>query len=478
MRLLGVLFVFPAIAFANQLGVVGYSGQRAGETCNNCHSGGGTPTVRITGPSTLAAGQTGDFTLTITGGAGTRGGMNVSVDVAEAALQGVSGSTTAFSNEVHQSAPKAFSGGSVSFPFKLVAPPFGGTVKLFGAGNSVNGNGGTSGDRAALTTLSVTVTGGTTAPRFATPAAVANDVVTAATVRVSALGADDQGEAALTYSWELSSGPAPVTFSPNGTNAAKQATATFQQAGEYVLQVTVRDASSQAAVSRVNVSVQSMFSGLAVAPAVAQVLPRGTRQFTATAQDQFGKMVAMPGTVTWNAVSGGNISPSGLFTAGGSVSGPHIVQALAGGKAGTASISVVDKLSPEADMVAPTVALSSHRAGATLTGVVTLQVTASDDVGVAEVEFLLDGKSVAKATGSPWSATFNSAAHPNGAAKLEAVARDAAGNEGRTGAVDVLLQNSGAPSAGGCSSVGGGSMAGLALALALATRRQRARPRP
>lgn len=51
------------------------------------------------------------------------------------------------------------------FAFKLVAPPYSGTVRLFGAGNSCNGNGGSSGDRAGLTTFSVSVTGGTTAPR-------------------------------------------------------------------------------------------------------------------------------------------------------------------------------------------------------------------------------------------------------------------------------------------------------------------------
>ena len=56
------------------------------------------------------------------------------------------------------------------------------------------------------------------------------------------LGADDGGEANLTYSWATTgTPPAAVTFSANGTNAAKATTATFTAAGVYALQVTVKD---------------------------------------------------------------------------------------------------------------------------------------------------------------------------------------------------------------------------------------------
>ena len=56
------------------------------------------------------------------------------------------------------------------------------------------------------------------------------------------LGDDDAGEANLTYTWATSgTPPAPVTFSANGSNAAKNTTATFSKAGSYTLQVTVAD---------------------------------------------------------------------------------------------------------------------------------------------------------------------------------------------------------------------------------------------
>ena len=54
------------------------------------------------------------------------------------------------------------------------------------------------------------------------------------------LGADDGGEANLIYSWSAT-GPGAVSFSPNGTNAAKSSVATFTQAGAYVLQAAIGD---------------------------------------------------------------------------------------------------------------------------------------------------------------------------------------------------------------------------------------------
>src|SRR5690242_10000945 len=78
-----------AQAFAYGGGVVGYSGATAGMTCAQCHgvTTGTAPTVTIAGPATLLPGATGDYTLTITGGPGVRGGMNVAKDVAAGTLQ-------------------------------------------------------------------------------------------------------------------------------------------------------------------------------------------------------------------------------------------------------------------------------------------------------------------------------------------------------------------------------------------------------
>ena len=59
--------------------------------------------------------------------------------------------------------------------------------------------------------------------------------VTGTTTVLSVLGADDGGEANLTYTWVATgTPPAPVSFSVNGTNASKNTTATFPRPGTTV----------------------------------------------------------------------------------------------------------------------------------------------------------------------------------------------------------------------------------------------------
>lgn len=64
-----------------------------------------------------------------------------------------------------------------------------------------------------------------------------------------------------------------------------------------------------------------------------------------------------------------------------------------------------------------------------LTGTLNVQATATDNVGVASVEFQIDGVAIGTAdTTAPYAATVNVADHPAGQHILRARARDAAGN--------------------------------------------------
>jgi uncharacterized protein (TIGR03382 family) len=151
--------LLSAPAFATSSGVTGSSGKTS-QTCitSGCHFGGASTTVELTGPTSLAAGATGQYTLTIRGGPGTRGGFNVAVDNTAASLEPSAGTRKA-SNELTHSAPKPAAAGAITFDFSMVAPPSAGTVKIFAAGNSTNGDGNITGDMSALTSLSVNVTG-------------------------------------------------------------------------------------------------------------------------------------------------------------------------------------------------------------------------------------------------------------------------------------------------------------------------------
>ena len=80
-------------------------------------------------------------------------------------------------------------------------------------------------------------------PTVAVPAAAAPATVTGSTTSLSVLGDDQAGESNLTYTWStIGTPPAAVTFSANGTNAAKNTIATFSKAGTYSLTVTITNA--------------------------------------------------------------------------------------------------------------------------------------------------------------------------------------------------------------------------------------------
>jgi hypothetical protein len=81
-----------------------------------------------------------------------------------------------------------------------------------------------------------------------------------------------------------------------------------------------------------------------------------------------------------------------------------------------------------ADTTPPTVSFGSPTAGATVSGTVTVQVNASDNVGVSSVSLTVDGSSLGTDTSSPYSFPWNAGALANGSHTLTATATDAAGN--------------------------------------------------
>src|SRR5438105_15252726 len=125
-------------------------------------------------------------------------------------------------------------------------------------------------------------------PTVASPASAQPLSVNGKTTSLSVLGADDGGESNLTYSWEaVNEQPLGVTFSANGTNAAKNTTATFTRAGTYQLKVTISDGVSST-TSSVTVVVNQIITTVTVTPAGSVVANGETKQLTATAKDQFG----------------------------------------------------------------------------------------------------------------------------------------------------------------------------------------------
>ena len=168
-------------------------------------------------------------------------------------------------------------------------------------------------------------------PTVAQPATPAAAVVAGTSTAFSALGADDGGEAALTYAW-AATGPAPVAFSTSGTNAARNTTATFSAAGVYAVTVTITDATLQSVTSSVQVTVAQTPRAL---EAVAVVAAETSQQLAV--RDQFGAVIP-PASFAWST-TGGSVSPTGLFTA--PASGLATVRATVTGHELAATVTAV-----------------------------------------------------------------------------------------------------------------------------------------
>jgi hypothetical protein len=314
-------------------------------------SGGGT--ISATGLFTAGSTAGGPFTVTAsTGGKSGTASVTVtvvpvltSITVSPSSASVATGATKQFTAVAKDQAGVAMS----TQPTFAWTVSGGGTISstgLFTAGSTAGGPftvTASAGGKAG--TASVTVSAINLAPTVATAAKATPSPVIGTSTVLSALGADDAGEAALTYTWATTgTPPAAVTFSANGSNGAKNSTATFTKSGSYSFQVTIKDAQGLTVTSPVSVVVNQAMASVTVSPSSASVSTSTTKQFTAAAKDQFG--AAMSATFTWSVSGGGTINSSGLFTAGSTAGGPFTVTATSGSKSGTASITVTAVSAP------------------------------------------------------------------------------------------------------------------------------------
>ncbi len=222
---------------------------------------------------------------------------------------------------------------------------------------------------------SAAVTVANPGPSIATVASANPSPATGKTANFSVLGADPGGESSLTYTWSVTSRPvgaAVPTFSVNTSNAAKNTTAAFTQAGSYTFLVTIADKGGLRATSSVNLVVSQSLTTITVSPGTVTVNAGQSQSFTARAFDQFGLALGNQPTFSWNATAG-TITQAGLFTAA-QAAGNVTITAAAGAVTGSASGSIVD--TPAAStfvVIAPSTATAGN--GFTVT------VTAKDAFG-------------------------------------------------------------------------------------------------
>ncbi|HZH18491.1 MAG TPA: Ig-like domain-containing protein [Archangium sp.] len=122
------------------------------------------------------------------------------------------------------------------------------------------------------------------------------------------------------------------------------------------------------------------------------------------------------------------------------VSGDHTLSARAIDLYGTAATSTVEVT---VDNAGPAVVITSPASGATLTGVLPLQVDATDGAGVTQVDFYVDGRLLASDTAAPFSVDWDTRFVINGTHTLKALARDAMSNESWSAQVTVTTDQPG-----------------------------------
>jgi len=180
------------------------------------------------------------------------------------------------------------------------------------------------------------------------------------------------------------------------------------------------------------------------------VLPVGTTQATLTlssnenASCRYASVAGTPYAAMANtfASTGGTSHSSVVSGLSNGQSYAYYVRCQdTAGNANTSDLTIAFAVAAP-DTTPPTVSLSAPAAGATVSGSVSVNATASDNVGVAGVQFLLDGANLgAEVTAAPFSVSWNSTTASNGAHSLSARARDAAGNQTTSAVVGVTVAN-------------------------------------
>ena len=293
------------------------------------------------------------------------------------------------------------------------------------------------GQTATATAVSVTVTNDTTAPSVALTSPGTGTV--AGTVSVAASASDDLGVAGVQFTLNGAPLGAEDTSAPYEVSWDSVSTAN----GVHVLTAVARDAAGHTTIAT---SVSVTVANDTGAPTVSVTSPgtgtvAGTVSVAASASDDLGvagvqftlngaplgaEDTTAPYGVSWDSASAAN--------------GAYVLAAVARDAAGhtttASSVSVV----VANDILPPLVAVTSPGAG-TVAGSVTIAATASDDVGVVSVEFLLNGQSFGMDTSAPYSLDWDTATAANGVYAVTAVARDAAGHATTAAAVSVIVSN-------------------------------------
>ncbi len=203
---MGLLHSAPAAG--NSGGITDRSGQGR-LTCNQCHDGGQRPHVEFIGPAQVQVGDTAAYRFTVQSSTPGAGGAGFNVAADAGVFTAVPGQVTRVRNgELTHNEPREYDAQrTAGWDFLWTAPLAPGAYKLFRAGNAVNLNRQTSGDRTDTAVFEVQVV---TAADTATPTASPTATLAVPSPTASPSATDTAAPTA-------SPSPAPPSVSPTAT---------------------------------------------------------------------------------------------------------------------------------------------------------------------------------------------------------------------------------------------------------------------
>ena len=257
-------------------------------------------------------------------------------------------------------------------------------------------------------------------------------------------GATISGSATVAQPFSIVSG-SPFTLASGATQAVK---VRFAPAATTTVSTAVSFTAGGDTLSRAVSGAGTGTGPDMTAPSVTITTPTSTSTFIAS-----GTSMTIGGTaadnvgvsqVTWANNRGGSGTAAGTTSWTASAVplqvGTNVLTVTArdaAGNTGMATLTVT-----LSDTTAPSVSMTAPTSGATVSGTVTLSATATDSVGIAGVQFKLDGANLsAEVITAPYTLPWTTTTVSDGTHTLTAVARDAAGNLATSAAVTVSVAN-------------------------------------
>ncbi len=261
--------------------------------------------------------------------------------------------------------------------------------------------------------------------------------VVGGTISIGANAADNVGVASVTMSVDGvdmgTDSTSPFSFAWNTTTAIN---------GAHTLRTTARDAAGNWAYAQISVTVDNAAPSVAWSAPASGAFVSGTAPLTASASDNLSVasvVFAVDGTTL---VTDASAPYSASWNSATASNGVHLLSATALDMAGNTSHA---QLSVTVDNAAPTVSFASPLSGATVSEMVSVQVNAGDNLGIASVSLSVDGLLLGTDSSAPYSLTWDTTTASDGSHTLTATARDLAGN---TVSVQINVTVSNAPPTG------------------------------